>query len=46
MNTFGGWVLEQFGYLPSAGMVLVKDKILYTVEEVVQRRITRVRIRI
>ncbi len=46
MNTFGGWVLEQFGYLPSAGMVLVKNKILYTVEEVVQRRITRVRIRI
>ena len=46
MNTFGGWVLEQIGYLPSAGMVLVKNKILYTVEEVVQRRITRVRIRI
>ena len=46
MNTFGGWVLEQIGYLPSAGMVLVKDKILYTVEEVNQRRITSVRIRI
>jgi len=46
MNTFGGWILEQIGYLPSAGMVLVKDKILYTVEEVEQRRITRVRIRI
>ena len=46
MNTFGGWILEQIGYLPSAGMVLVKDKILYTVEEVNQRRITSVRIRI
>ena len=46
MNTFGGWVLEQFGYLPSPGMVLVKNKILYTVEEVSQRRITSVRIRI
>ncbi len=46
MNTFGGWILEQIGYLPSAGMVLVKNKVLYTVEEVVQRRITRVRIRI
>ncbi len=46
MNTFGGWVLEQFGYLPSAGMIMVKNKILFTVEEVNQRRITRVRIRI
>ncbi|MBP5602560.1 MAG: HlyC/CorC family transporter [Treponema sp.] len=46
MNTFGGWVLEQIGYLPSAGMVLVKNKVLYTVEEVNQRRITSVRIRI
>lgn len=46
MNTLGGWVLEQIGYLPSAGMVLVKDKVLYTVEEVSQRRITSVRIKI
>ncbi len=46
MNTFGGWVLEQFGYLPSAGMIMVKNKILFTVEEVNQHRITRVRIRI
>ena len=46
MNTLGGWVLEQIGYLPSAGMVLVKDKILFTVEEVSQRRIVSVRIRI
>ena len=46
MNTFGGWVLEQFGYLPSVGMVLVKNKVLYTVEEINQRRITSVRIKI
>ncbi len=46
MNTLGGWVLEEFGYLPSAGMVLVKNKVLFTVEDVEQRRITRVRIRI
>ena len=46
MNTLGGWVLEEFGYLPSAGMVLVKNKALFTVEDVEQRRITRVRIRI
>ena len=46
MNTLGGWVLEQFGYLPTAGMVVVKNKVLFTVEDVVQRRITSVRIRI
>ena len=46
MNTLGGWVLEQIGYLPSAGMVLVKERILFTVEEVSQRRITSVRIKI
>ena len=46
MNTLGGWVLEQFGYLPAAGMVLVKNKVLFTVEDVAQRRITSVRIRI
>ena len=45
MNTLGGWVLEQIGYLPSAGMVLVKERILFTVEEVSQRRITSVRIK-
>ena len=46
MNTLGGWVLEKIGYLPSAGMVLVKNRVLFTVEEVSQRRITSVRIRI
>lgn len=46
MNTLGGWVLEQFGYLPSPGMVVVKNKVLFTVEDVSQRRITSVRIRI
>ena len=34
------------GYLTSAGMVLLKNKVLYTVEEVSQRRITSVRVRI
>ena len=46
MNTLGGWVLEQFGSLPTAGMVVVKNKVLFTVEDVAQRRITSVRIRI
>ena len=46
MNTLGGWVLEQFGYLPSSGMVVLKNKVLFTVENVEDRRITSVRIRI
>lgn len=45
MNTMGGWLLEQFGYLPVSGNVLINDKNLYTAEEVMQRRITRVRIK-
>ena len=44
MNTIGGWLLEQMGYLPSSGTVFVKDKILYTAEDVAQRRIQTVRI--
>lgn len=44
MNTVGGWLLEQLGYLPSTGTVLVKDKILFTAEDVAQRRIQTVRI--
>lgn len=45
MNTIGGWLFEQFGYLPSAGTVFIKNKIIYTVEDVVQRRIVSVRIK-
>lgn len=45
MNTIGGWLLEQLGYLPSAGTVFIKNKILFTAEDVVQRRITSVRIK-
>lgn len=44
MNTIGGWLLEQIGYLPSSGTVFVKDKILFTAEDVAQRRIQTVRI--
>ncbi len=45
MNTVGGWLLEQFGYLPSAGTVLIKDKNLFTAEDVSQRRIVSVRVK-
>jgi putative hemolysin len=45
MNTVGGWLLEQIGYLPSAGMVFIKDKNLFTAEDVSGRRIVSVRVK-
>lgn len=45
MNTVGGWLLEQFGYLPQAGTVLIKDSNLYTAEDVSGRRIVSVRVK-
>ena len=45
MNTVGGWLLEQFGYLPSTGTVLIKDRSLFTAEDVSGRRIVSVRVK-
>lgn len=45
MNTVGGWLLEQFGYLPSSGTVLIKDRNLFTAEDVSGRRIVSVRVK-
>ena len=45
MNTVGGWLLEQFGYLPPSGTVLIKDRSLFTAEEVSGRRIVSVRVK-
>ena len=45
MNTVGGWLLEQFGYLPSEQNVFVKDNNVFTVEEVFQRRIRKIKIK-
>ena len=45
MNTVGGWLLEQFGYLPQAGTVLIKDRNLYTAEDVSGRRIVSVTVK-
>ena len=45
MNTVGGWLLEQFGYLPTSGTVLIKDKNLFTAEDVSGRRIVSVRVK-
>lgn len=46
MNTIGGWLLEQFGYLPSAGTVLQKNNILFTAEDVAMRRIVSVKLKL
>ncbi|MGN0749950.1 MAG: CNNM domain-containing protein [Treponema sp.] len=45
MNTVGGWLLEQFGYLPSEQNVFVKDNNVFTVEEIFQRRIRKIKIK-
>jgi len=45
MNTIAGWLLEQFGYLPQPGNVLINDKNLYTVEDVQKHRITSIKVR-
>lgn len=45
MNTVGGWLLEQFGFLPQVSNVLVNGTNIFTVEEVIQRRITSIRIK-
>lgn len=44
-STLGGWLLEQFGVLPSVGEVCIKDSVLFGVEDQAQRRIVSVRIR-
>lgn len=44
--TLGGWILEQFGFLPSIGEVLIKDGNIFEIEDVVQRRITSVKIKV
>jgi putative hemolysin len=43
-NTFGGWLLEEFGELPEIGSVLKKDGVIYKIEEQSQRRIRSVRV--
>lgn len=45
-TTIGGWLLEQFGVLPSNGQVLINEKNIFTAEDVSQRRIVSVRIKI
>ena len=45
-NTLGGWLLEQFGYLPSVGNALVYKNIIFTAEDISQRRIVSVKIKV
>ena len=44
-NTIGGWLLEQFGYLPSVGEVYTYRDTLFIVEDQAQRRILTVRLK-
>lgn len=44
-NTFGGWLLEQFGSLPSTDDVYKYQKTLFIVEDQSQRRIKSIRVR-
>lgn len=46
MNTVGGWLLEQFGHLPSSGNTFQKDSVIFTAEDVSKRRIVTVRVKI
>ncbi len=45
-DTLGGWILEQFGYLPSTGEVLRQKPCLWMVDDVAHRRIQTVRMKI
>lgn len=41
-DTLAGWLLEQFGYLPSTGEAIRRNKITFSVEDQAQRRIKSV----
>lgn len=43
-TTFGGYLLERFGYLPSSGEYIKDKKVIFTVEDQAQRRIKTIRI--
>ena len=45
-DTLGGWLLEQFGYLPSTGEVFRDGARIFVVEDQAQRRIKTVRLKI
>ena len=41
-DTLGGWLLEQFGSLPSTGEAIRRGNVIYLVEDQAQRRIKSV----
>ncbi len=45
-DTFGGWLLEAFGYLPEEGESIQKGTILYTVLSQNNRRIKTIKMRV
>ena len=42
--TIGGWILEQFGHLPSTGEIIIHEKTIFQIEEILQHRIVTVRV--
>lgn len=46
MNTLGGWLLEKIGYLPPSGTVFINNRVIFTAEEVQNRRITSIKIQL
>lgn len=44
-TTMGGWLLEQFGRLPSVGEVYVAESMAFVVEDQGQRRILSIRVK-
>ncbi len=45
-DTFGGWILETFGYLPEEGESIKKDSIMYTVQAQNNRRIQSIKMKV
>ena len=43
-DTLGGWLLEQFGTLPSVGEVIKRNGVVYEIEDQAQRRIKSVKV--
>ncbi len=44
VETLGGYLMEAFGRIPSEGEQLERDGVEFTIESVVEQRITSVRV--
>jgi putative hemolysin len=43
-DTLAGWLLEQFGFLPSEGEVIRRGKYVFEIEDQIRQRILMVRV--